>query len=111
MFVQLYLGTSLYCKRFEHFSPYNQFFILINVIFLFIFLVLLNCFPINFGKTIVIIRKKWNNHLGNENKSLDIFMNDIEMNNEAFEERFENLQTETNRISQTKNEIIEKILA
>jgi hypothetical protein len=38
-------------------------------------------------------------------------MNDIEMNNEAFEERFENLQTETNRISQTKNEIIEKILA
>jgi hypothetical protein len=63
------------------------------------------------GKTIVIIRKKWNGHLGNENKSLDIFMNDIEMNNEPFEERFENPQTKTNRISQTENEKIEKILA
>ncbi len=31
--------------------------------------------------------------MGDEIKSLDIFMNDIEMNNEPFEERFENLQT------------------
>jgi len=49
--------------------------------------------------------------MGDENKSLDIFMNDIEMNNEPFEERFGNLQIETNRISQTENEKIEKILA
>jgi hypothetical protein len=51
------------------------------------------------GKAIVITRKKWNNHLGNENKLLDIFMNDIEMNNEPLEERSENLQTKTNIIS------------
>jgi hypothetical protein len=56
-------------------------------------------------------RKKWNNHLGNENKSLDIFMNDIEMNNESFEERFEKPQTKTNRISQIENEKMKKILA
>jgi hypothetical protein len=49
--------------------------------------------------------------MGDENKSLDIFMNDIEMNNEPFEERFGNLQIKTNRISQTENEKIEKILA
>jgi hypothetical protein len=41
----------------------------------------------------VITGKKWNSHMGDEIKSLDIFMNDIEMNNEPFEERFENLQT------------------
>jgi hypothetical protein len=45
--------------------------------------------------------------MGDENKSLDIFMNDIEMNNEPFEERFGNLQIETNIISQTENEKIE----
>jgi hypothetical protein len=38
-------------------------------------------------------------------------MNDIEMNNKPFEERFEKFQTKTNRISQTENEKIEKILA
>jgi hypothetical protein len=29
---------------------------------------------------------------GNENESLDIFMNEVEMNNEPFEERSKNLQ-------------------
>ncbi len=47
---------------------------------------------------------------GNENESLDIFMNEVEMNNEPFEERFKNLQTKINRISQTENEKIEKNL-
>jgi len=37
-------------------------------------------------------------------------MNDIEMNNEPFEERVENPQTKTNKISQIENEKIEKIL-
>jgi hypothetical protein len=38
-------------------------------------------------------------------------MNEVEMNNEWFEERFENisnLQIETNRISQAKNEFLKK---
>jgi len=108
VFVQVYLGTSLYCKGFEHFYPYNQFCILINVILFSFFWYFVS---INLGKTIMITRKKWNSHMGDENKSLDIFMNDIEMNNEPFEERFGNLQIETNRISQTENEKIEKILA
>jgi hypothetical protein len=41
-------------------------------------------------------------------------MNEVEMNNEPFEEKFENisnLQMETNRISQAKDEKLEKILA
>jgi hypothetical protein len=38
-------------------------------------------------------------------------MNDIERNNEPFEERFENLQIEIDRISQAENEKIEKIHA
>jgi hypothetical protein len=41
----------------------------------------------------VIARKTWNSHMGNENKSLHIFINDIEMNNEPFEERYEDPQT------------------
>jgi hypothetical protein len=43
---------------------------------------------------------------GNENKSLDIFMNEVEMNNEPFEKRFENIsnpQTKITRMSQTTN--------
>jgi dihydrofolate reductase len=60
---------------------------------LFIFLVLLFFNSINLGKTIVIARKTWNSHMGNENKSLHIFINDIEMNNEPFEERYEDPQT------------------
>ncbi len=42
-----------------------------------------------------------------ENRSLDIFMNEVETNNEPFEERsknISNLQTETNKISQLENE-------
>jgi hypothetical protein len=42
---------------------------------------------------------------GNENESLDIFMNEVEMNNKPFEERSKNPQTNTSRISQTENEI------
>jgi hypothetical protein len=50
----------------------------------------------------------------NENRSLNIFMNEVEMNNEPFEERsknISNLQIETNRISQVKDEFFLKILA
>jgi hypothetical protein len=64
-------------------------------------------FSIDLGKTIVIVGKKLEHSSRNEKWSLDIFMNEVEMNNERFEERSENisnLQIETNRISQPKNE-------
>ncbi len=51
---------------------------------------------------------------GNENRSLDIFMNEVEMNNEPFQERPKNIsnpQTETNRISQVEDEKTKKFLA
>jgi hypothetical protein len=62
----------------------------------------------------VIVGKKWEHSSKNEIRSLNIFMNEVEMNNEPFEERsknISNLQIETNRISQTKNEIKKKILS
>jgi hypothetical protein len=58
----------------------------------------------------VIVGKKWEHSSKNEIRSLNIFMNEVEMNNEPFEERSKNLQTKTNRISQTKTEKIEKNL-
>jgi hypothetical protein len=66
-------------------------------------LVLVNHFPIDLGKIIVIIEKKMEQSFRNENESLDIFMNEVEMNNEPFEERSKNPQTKTSRISQTEN--------
>ncbi len=68
-----------------------------------ILLVLVNHFPIDLGKIIVIIEKKMEQSFRNENESLDIFMNEVEMNNEPFEERSKNPQTKTSRISQTEN--------
>ncbi len=68
-------------------------------------------FSIDLGKTIVIARKKMEHSSSNENRSLDIFMNEVEMNNEPFEKIFENilnLQIKTNRISQAKDEKTKK---
>ncbi len=62
----------------------------------------------------MIARKKLEHSSRNENRSLNIFMNEVEMNNEPFEERFKsisNLQIETNRISPVKDEFFYKILA
>jgi len=70
-------------------------------------------FP-NLGKTIVIVEQKMEQSSGNENRSLDIFMNEVEMNNEPFQERPKNIsnpQIETNRISQVEDEKTKKILA
>jgi hypothetical protein len=66
------------------------------------------------AKIVVIARKKLEHSSRNENRSLNIFMNEVEMNNEPFEERFKsisNLQIETNRISPVKDEFFYKILA
>ncbi len=64
-------------------------------------------FSTNLGKTIVILEQKMEQSSSTENRSLDIFMNEVETNNEPFEERsknISNLQTETNKISQLENE-------
>jgi hypothetical protein len=55
----------------------------------------------------VILEQKMEQSSSTENRSLDIFMNEVETNNEPFEERsknISNLQTETNKISQLENE-------
>ncbi len=55
----------------------------------------------------MILEQKMEQSSSTENRSLDIFMNEVETNNEPFEERsknISNLQTETNKISQLENE-------
>jgi hypothetical protein len=39
----------------------------------------------------VIVEQKIESSSRNENRSLDIFMNEVEMNNEPFEKRYDNI--------------------
>ncbi len=71
-------------------------------------------FSTDLGKAIVIVEQKMEQSSRNENRSLDIFMKEVEINNEPFEERFEiisNPQIKTNSISQIEDEKTKKYLA
>jgi hypothetical protein len=64
-------------------------------------------FSTNLSKNIVIVGKDMEQLFQNENRSLDIFMNEVERNNEPFEKRsnfFSNPQTKSNKISQIEKE-------
>jgi hypothetical protein len=64
-------------------------------------------FSTNLKKKIVIIGKKMEQLFQNENRSLEIFMNEVERNNEPFEKRsffFSNPQIKSNKTSQIEKE-------